>query len=405
MQDHRPTNSSLHVSWVQVVGILALVVIYSLLPNARPDLTQFNADDSESYLALSYALTHGLGYTRSLVAGLYVPHTTWPPGFPLLLAPVTAVMGLPMNWLVLKAYMIGIGIVGVGLSWLYVRRVTESRFAADVAALLLALAPFYWLFSRTVMTEVPQVVFVLLALLLMDRAWAKRIPQVWQVAMAGLVGGLGMLLHGTVVGLLAVPFAYAVGERQAYVRPWNRWGLLAVHGAAFSIPSLAWFVRNRFIDTKGLGFDGISQVHMLLAVSPTDQASHLLTMPEILQNAFRNLVYQVIYHVPDQIIPGLWDARWWEWRFAPFLALVLTLLVATAALPRRSAAFPIAVMILVNCAILGVYALGGSIRFWIPVTSLTIVLIVINAAPWLSRMSVGGRALLVYGILSCMCRA
>jgi len=122
-----------------------IVVLYFIYPNNRPDLTIFNANDSEGYLSLSYALTHGLGYTRNLVPGSYVPHTTWPPGFPMLLMPVTAFGSLPLDWLAIKVYMIFIGLAGIVLAWLYVKQLTESAATANLAALLLALLPFYWL--------------------------------------------------------------------------------------------------------------------------------------------------------------------------------------------------------------------------------------------------------------------
>src|ERR1051326_8393359 len=151
-----------------------IAIVYLLYPNDRPDLTEFNANDSEAYLALSYALSHGLGYTRSLLPGSYIPHTTWPPGFPVLLTPVTVFSSLPLDWLRIKLYMIAIGLTGIVLAWLYVKRLTESLATANIAAALLALLPFYWLFSRTAMTDGVTISFILLSLLLMDRAWAHK---------------------------------------------------------------------------------------------------------------------------------------------------------------------------------------------------------------------------------------
>src|SRR2546423_2766929 len=83
----------------RLFALLALAVGYLMVPNARPDMTDFNADDSVAYLALSYALTHGLGYTRSLVAGIYIPHTHWAPVMPILLAPVMGASDVPVDWL------------------------------------------------------------------------------------------------------------------------------------------------------------------------------------------------------------------------------------------------------------------------------------------------------------------
>lgn len=377
----------------RAVCFLALAAAYAVWPNARPDLTQFNADDSESYLALSYALTHGLGYTRNLVVGQYVPHTTWPPGFPLLLAPLTAVGGLPIDWLAVKAWMIAIGLTGIALAWVYVRRVTASAATADAAALLLALLPFYWLFSRTAMTEGPSITFAFLALLLTDCAWARQRPRASRVALAGLASGLGMLLRGTNVCLLLVPLAYAVGPRRAIAAPWRRLALLALHAAAFCVPALVWAARNRSIDKQGLGLDGIDQLRMLLVALPTDPTSPMVTAGEVLRNAIANIAYRIIYHVPEQLIPGLWNAGWWNWPGAPFIAVALTLAVMLAALPRSSAGLPLMLVVAPYVALLNIYAWGGSIRFWVPVTGLLMVLIVINAGSFAARLS--GRARLL----------
>ena len=371
-----------------------------LLPNARPDLTQFNADDSENYLALSYALTKGFGYTRSLVAGLYVPHTTWPPGFPVLLAPLTFVMGLPLNFLYLKLYMISIGLSGVALAWIYVRRITDSSETADLAALLLFLLPFYWLFSRSAMTEVPTVAFLLFALTLMDFAWAQRTPHAPRVAIAGFISGFGMLLRGTNVCLLIVPLAYALGQRRAIAKPLHRFALLLLHGAAFVVPSLLWAIRNRGIDRSNLGFDGIDQMRMLLVADPVDQASPMATPTEILTHALYNIGYKIIYRIPEQILPGLWNAEWWTWHGAPFIALVLTAMIVLATIPRRASALPLFLTIIVYDLILGIYVWGGSVRFWVPVTSLMTILLAVNTAPLLARLRFRRRLVVVVAIAS-----
>ncbi len=89
--------SRLPAAYRRIAALIALVAAYVAFANLRPDFTDYNADDAESYLALSYALVHGLGYTRSLLPGAYVPHTTWPPGMPLLLAPAMALSGATVN--------------------------------------------------------------------------------------------------------------------------------------------------------------------------------------------------------------------------------------------------------------------------------------------------------------------
>lgn len=368
------------------IALLLLAAAYLAWPNARPDLSALNADDSEAYLALSYALTHGFGYTRSLVAGLHVPHTTWPPGMAVLLAPLMVFMGLPINWLAAKLYMAVLGLGGLGLAWVYVRRLTGSVATADIAALLLGLMPFYWFFSHAVMSEVPSIGCILAALILFDRVWARRRPAAWLVALAGCVAGLAMLLRGTNIGLGLVPLAYLVGERRALVSRVRAVWLLGLHGAGFALPALGWALRNGRIDRGGLGFDGIDQTRMLLATNPLDPTSRLLSLGELVHVDLANLAYEIVYRLPEQIIPGLWVGQWHHWPAAFLLAAMLSLALALAAAPWRATGLPVVCVLVPNVAILLVYQWGGAVRFWLPVSALLLLLIAVNARGW-RRMS------------------
>jgi 4-amino-4-deoxy-L-arabinose transferase-like glycosyltransferase len=389
--------------WPRVVVLILIAGWYFTLPNARPDLTAFNADDSEAYLALSYALTHGLGYTRSLAAGFYVPHTTWPPGMPILLAPVMLLTTLPISLLAIKITAIVIGLCGILLAWLYVVRVTRSLPSADLAALILSLQPFYWLFSRMALTEVPTIAVALLALLLVDLVWAERHPSAWQAVAVGLVAGLGMLLRGTLAGLIFVPLAYAVGPRRTRTTPTRGLALWAIYAAGFCVAFAAWSARNRTIDPHGLGFDAINQTRMLIAMNPVDPASPLMTPVAILRSFTDNLVHRIIYNVPEQVLPGLWVAHWRNWTGAPYLAVILAASLAVVAFPRRAAALPLFVTLLPYCLLMFIYALGGSIRYWVPITGLLSVLIVIGLAPAWSglrpavRHALSGMIIAAYG--------
>jgi len=333
-----------------------------------------------------------------MVEGLYVPHTTWPPGFPLLLAPITA-FGLPIDWLYLKAYMIAIGIAGVALAWSYVRRLTESAATADVAALAMALLPFYWLFSRTAMTDGPTIACILLALILIDRAWARRRPHALQVTLVGLVCGLAMLLRGTNLCLIVVPLAYGIGSRKAIAGPVRRFVLFALHGVAFSVPSILWAARNSFIDPRGLGFDGVNEYWMLLSAEWWDSDT-LFGISGFVQESIENFKWYAIYRLPEQIIPGLWNAEWRNWSWAPFLAIALTMAILLIALPRKKAFFPLAITIVPYGAFLSIYPRGGYERYWVPVTSLLMLLIVINWEPMLRRLRPIAYSFVVLGIIA-----
>ena len=386
--------------YIRLIFFFLLATTYISFPNARPDLTEFNSNDSEVYLSLSYAITHGLGYTRSLISGIYIPHTTFFPGFPLLLAPITALSSLPLDWLYIKIYMIAIGLAGIVLAWVYVRRLTNDAGSADIAALLLALLPYYWLFNRTAMTEIPSISYILLTLLLVDLTWAQRPPRAWQVTLVGFIAGLGMMLRGTNLCTIFAPLGYAIGPRKASATPLRCLALLAFHGTSFCLPSVLWAVRNALIDPRGLGFDGIDEFRMIFASDWMDRES-LYSVPELLQRSVENFSWYAIYRVPQQLIPGLWNAEWWNWPGAPFAALGLTVAVALVALPRTTVALPVALTITPCANFLSVYPRGGAVRYWVPVTALLILLLVVNWRSVLGGLRGRARLATIAGLTTC----
>ena len=107
-------------------------------PNPRLDFSVFDTRDAESYLALSRSLVTGHGYTGSLSPEFYVPHTTWPPGLPILLMPAALFAGMPVDLLLIKLATILYGVIAIVLAYLYARRVSQSPLRAFAVPLLLA---------------------------------------------------------------------------------------------------------------------------------------------------------------------------------------------------------------------------------------------------------------------------
>jgi len=376
---------------LRVTAALAILLAYVGMPNAWPDLTSFNADDSEIYLSLAYALSHGLGYTRSLIAGQYLPHTTWPPGLPLLLTPLMAMLRLPLDWLVVKEAMILLGLCGIVLTWFYVRRVTGRAEAADAAVVLIALNPFYWHLSRMVLTEVPSFTFVIGCLLLIDRVWRDRPVRTWEAALTGVVCGLGMLLRGTVVGLALVPVAYVLDRRSPMVIS-RKVQLCLAHLALFCVPFVIWAARNSTIDTSQLGIDGVNQLRMLLSASPMDPHSPLRTPATIVAGIWDNVIHRDIYHVPEQMLPGLYLLDWQHWPASAVPAVLLTLAIAVIAVWGGTVGLPLLLVIVPWCAIMSLHVFGGSVRYWLPITSMLTVLLVIRLSPAAARLTPRVRA-------------
>jgi len=365
--------------------------LYFIIPNARPDFTRFNCHDSESYLALAHSVVHGRGYTRSMDPDHYVGHTLWPPGMPILLMPAIAASGATVNWFAVKSTMIVVGLIGVIVVWLYVRRVTAKPGAADLGAFVLAVNPFYWDFSHQAMAEMPVVVFAVLGLLLCDIVFANRTPARSAVGGVGFVCGLGMLIKGTLCGLLLVPLAYLVGTRKMAGEARQKLTAICLFAVCFLVPFLGWSLRNATVDAPG--FDGVNQVRMILQRDVTDPT--LKSPDESVQQATWNIRHAAIYEIPRQIIPGFWHRAAFSWAGSGILALVLSVMVCAAAVPQRTYLLPLVVAVAPMVVLYLPYALGGAARYWVPVTILLQLILVINLYNTLSRHTASLRAVAV----------
>ncbi len=368
------------------LGLVAL--LYFAVPNARPDFSRFNCQDSESYLALSRSLVEGRGYTRSLIPGRYVPHVLWPPGMPLLLAPAAALSGERIDWLAVKWTVAAVGLVGVALAWLLARRLSGRRRIADLAALALALNPFYWDFSHQAMAEVPTLVWMLAGLLLVDLLWFKR-EVGWGAALAaGLFCGVGMLFKGLAAALAAAPLAYALESSPG--RRKRGLAVCAIFALGVALPFLGWTLRNSAVDATG--FDGIRHAGLMLTADPEDPESPRLGPGAALARVVGQLRTHGIYRLPAQVIPGLWPERAFAWRGSGVPALALSALLLGLALSRRPGEVALLATATAVAAINLAYGFGGSPRFWVPVSMLVTLLLCVRLGRRLTRAAPRTRA-------------
>jgi hypothetical protein len=394
----RPTPLQRSRAAIALSGFV--LVAYFLLPNARLDFTRFNAHDAESYIALARSLLEGRGYTRSLDAAVYVPHTTWPPGLPVLLIPGVWMAGIPADLLPIKATIIAIGVAGLLLAAEYARRAAQSDLAGVLTLILLGANPFYWNFSRIAMTEVPAFTWTALSLLLIHRAWSPGPPRLAAAFAVGLAAGFGMLLRGTLVGLAIAPLPYGFARGPGRARAAaSSLRAYAAFAAGFVVCFGVWSVRNGLIDHAGLGFDGIDQGRMLFATSPIDPEAPMRTAAQILLDFVHAFTWHVIYHVPQQTIPGAWLPAIWTGlgpAAAP-VALVSTAAIAAGALAMR-AALPVLLVILPTTALCALIVQGGGARYWMNVSFWLIIAAAMRLGPRVARWDPRRRHLFVTGI-------
>src|SRR2546422_796036 len=138
-------------------------------------------------LYIQHARNIGAGAPYAATGYIYNPHNpaigprTYPPGFPLLLAPVVAVFGLelqPMKVVVVLCF------VGVLLMLPRVfQRDLPPRYTAALI-LVMGLNPYFWDFKDQVLSDIPFLLFMLLSLHAFQRA--TKVPLAGVAAAAAI---------------------------------------------------------------------------------------------------------------------------------------------------------------------------------------------------------------------------
>lgn len=234
------------------------------------------------------------------------------------------------------------------------------------------------------MAEVPQTVWLIGGLYLVDRFWANRRVRLYEAFAIGLVCGTGMMFKGHAGGLVFAPLAYLTGPRATHFHKWSWLSMWLVFSLAFSIPQLSWMARNRGVPATG--FDGINRFRSILAINPNDPDSRLVTAPEFASRVLRNVRFFAVYRLPEQMVPGLWATSVWNWKGSLVLAMAVSLVLLVLLVPKRPGTLApwlvVAPVIALNLA----YEFGGSGRFWLPITTLLGVVFVINLGPTVVRL-------------------
>lgn len=210
-----------------VVSTVALVYL------SRLDHVAGLMVDDAWYILLAKALAGGDGY-RLISSAVEPIMPTVPPGFPLLLAPVFAVMPqFPANLLLLKAISIA-AMAGAGFATYYYaaryRRVPEGPAAAVAMATVLTPA-LVFLATSTVMPEATFTLAQILVVMLLDRGDGQAAADVRRSALAGLLAAVTTLIRTAGVAVLAAGVVYLL-----YRRAWRSAGAFAATAVLCLVP-------------------------------------------------------------------------------------------------------------------------------------------------------------------------
>ncbi|MCI0589775.1 MAG: glycosyltransferase family 39 protein [Planctomycetes bacterium] len=194
--------------------------------------------DSGVYLSLSRSIVRGEGYTY---AGL--PHFKYPPGLPLLCAPVEAVLG--NDFLALRLLITAFAVASVFLA----HRVVSAYADRDLAGPAAALFAFSWpvvALLPMVLSDLPFTAFSLGALLALRRF---RDEGTWRSGLtlaALLLAAFLTRIAGAVVAL-ACALALLRARRAGTGPPLGR--IVAI-GAIVAVPAIGWMVRTAVLRAR-----------------------------------------------------------------------------------------------------------------------------------------------------------
>jgi hypothetical protein len=155
-------------------------------------------DDFAQYIHHAKNIALGIDYSRT--GYIWNPRfpmlgpATYPPVFPLLLAPVYAARGLD-----LVAMKVVVAVFFL-LALFMVARVFRDRLRSGYLAtllLLLGLNPYFWHLKDNVLSDIPFLFFVFLTLDLMDRHPGPRAPAAKAAGFAAAIGTSCYLAYGT----------------------------------------------------------------------------------------------------------------------------------------------------------------------------------------------------------------
>ena len=218
-------------------GYLAgLLLLSALLGLVRfNDIPVGSFFDDAHYLVLAESLASGQGY--HLISYPQAPvETAFPPGWPLLLTPLTAVFGPSLFWPRLLAFVFWLGSIPLAYR-LFASRVSPALMPLLLA--LIALNPHLIGMAGTAMSEAAFLFFTLLALALLQ-TWVRQPDQrtLWRLLAIGLATFTALLVR--TIGL-ALVIAVAISLLRTLRRHQWRWLLPLLGLAVLGLGLLAWF--------------------------------------------------------------------------------------------------------------------------------------------------------------------
>jgi 4-amino-4-deoxy-L-arabinose transferase-like glycosyltransferase len=217
-----------------VIGACLFLTVLLCLARFEPKL--HTGGDSAHYVLLAESLLRsGDGYADTMAPGDPVPHTKYPPGYPLMLAPLIALFG--RNIPLLKLLSVVLTACSVFVFTRFSKRRVDRRLWL-VLCLAFALNPVVVDYSRWILSEAAFLFVTLLAFLFLEKSQDEEpLGRSFWFGLAAIVAAYYIRSIG-VVFLVAGTLFYLIRRR------WREFLWYNVVGAGLSLP---WFIRNQVV--------------------------------------------------------------------------------------------------------------------------------------------------------------
>jgi hypothetical protein len=271
-----PQRLILLVILVCALSLLAGILAFDEFPSTLGDNAEF--------AILGKALADGEGF-RYMNHPDERPATKYPPGFPAFLASWITFFGPGIISLKTSVLVCFIGAMAV--SFLLMRKLVDDSLS--LLAVLLAITSWSVVsYSYQILSEVPYMLFSLLAVLLVMHERRKM----WVVAI-GLIMCLWAYLIRTVGVSLVLATAIVL-----FVRARRKEAILLICG--FVVVSALWAIRNYTMAGEGSRY-----MKVLLAANPLDPEEGMITATGVARRAWINLSSYAGYLIPLNLVPTL----------------------------------------------------------------------------------------------------
>lgn len=277
-------------------GVSAVVVWTAANPLPHP------GGDNAGYIALAHGLLANGTYTDVFdPEGL--PHTKYPPVFPLVLALLIALGA--RTWTALKAVAAVATVVSVAFTYLWAERILKPAGAFAVA-LLVALSVGVVYYSQWVLSDPVFLAFTMVALYAVARADEEDGLDSRWVAVGIVAVGLAYFTRSAGLPLVLAVLGWLAARRA--------WRPLAAASVVLGLPMVAWWLRARSVQ-------GVAQyASEFWMVNPYDPSLGTVGFGGLVGRVVENAAGYTTAHLPAGVVGA----------DAPALALFGIALVAAA---------------------------------------------------------------------------